>query len=86
MKNTTMKWKKSKFKSKLDKSLTDYACYELGNNYEVYKIYNMKNEFVIWTLVDIKMNQDIASSENKEEFLKLITTIGDFAKCQKKKN
>ncbi len=70
--------KKNLFHSELDQELTAFVNLELGYEYEVYRVFNEKNHLVQWSLINILERKDIANSENREEFVHLINTIGNF--------
>lgn len=82
MPDTNMNLKKP-FTSKIDNSLTEFVSSELGSKYVVYKVFNEDNKFVMWSLIDIIEKKDVAHSENREEFLHLIDTIGNYKEWQK---
>lgn len=70
--------KKNSFHSEVDEELTAFVKMELGHEYTVYRVFNEKNHLVQWSLINILERKDIANSENREEFVHLINTIGDF--------
>lgn len=70
--------KKNLFHSELDEELTAFVNMELGHEYTVYKVFNEKNHLVQWSMVDILQKKNIANSENREEFVHLINTIGNY--------
>ena len=70
--------KKNLFHSELDEELTNFVSLELGQEYEVYKVFNEQNHLVQWSLINVLERKDIAHSENREEFVHLINTIGNF--------
>lgn len=71
--------KKRKFYSRIDSDLTDFVSHELGPEFVVYKLFNEENDsFIQWSLVNLLERKDLAHSENREEFLNLVNTIGNY--------